>query len=105
MKPYLLHITFSTENYADDFATLLLNNKLSPCCQKIPINSTFLWKGEIETGSEFLLIIKTFDTLVNKIKLLCDEKHPYDVYQLYGYEIQIYNDGYGKWMQLECRKE
>lgn len=103
MIPYILHITFPNETDTDDFIKTLLENKLAVCCQKIKSESVFSWKGEVNTCNEILILIKTFDYLIEKIKILCAEKHPYDVYQLYGYEMKVFNDEYLKWMRLECR--
>lgn len=43
---------------AGKIAEALVIERLAACVQKLPVESTYRWKGEIETAQEVLLLIK-----------------------------------------------
>jgi periplasmic divalent cation tolerance protein len=51
-------LTTCSAESAPRIAEALVSAKLAGCVQRLPIESTYRWKGEIETAAEVLLLIK-----------------------------------------------
>ncbi|NMU27789.1 divalent-cation tolerance protein CutA, partial [Vibrio parahaemolyticus] len=51
--------TTSNEKNRDQIIKGLLDAQLAACIQTMPIESHYVWKGEICTDNEWLLVIKT----------------------------------------------
>jgi periplasmic divalent cation tolerance protein len=51
-------LTTCSADAAPRIAEALVSAKLTGCVQRLPIESTYRWKGEVETAAEVLLLIK-----------------------------------------------
>jgi periplasmic divalent cation tolerance protein len=51
-------LTTCSAETAPRIAEALVGTKLAGCVQRLPIESTYRWKGETETAAEVLLLIK-----------------------------------------------
>jgi periplasmic divalent cation tolerance protein len=51
-------LTTCSADAAPRIAEALVNDKLAGCVQRLPIESTYRWKGGVETAAEVLLLIK-----------------------------------------------
>ena len=61
----------------------IVSAKLSACVNIIPsITSVYEWKGNIETDSEVLMIIKTRTELIDELTVAVKANHPYEVFEL-----------------------
>jgi periplasmic divalent cation tolerance protein len=94
-------VTTSSETQARRIAKKLLQNRLAACVNFVPIESMFLWRGEIQEEEEVLMIIKTrsevFDDLVSEIKAA----HTYDTPEVIGMPVVIGSREYLKWIDDE----
>ena len=63
------------------FAQLMLEAGAA-CVQHSPIQSTYKWKGVIESSSEWRLQMKVSDSHLDKVLTTLGETHPYDVPQI-----------------------
>lgn len=57
--------TTSNEKNRDQIIKGLLDAQLAACIQTMPIESHYVWKGEICTDNEWLLVIKTVENFMN----------------------------------------
>ncbi|HEY0145521.1 MAG TPA: divalent-cation tolerance protein CutA, partial [Methylovirgula sp.] len=57
-KDYAIVLTTCSAEVAPRIAEALVGAKLAGCVQRLPIESTYRWKGEVETAWEVLLLIK-----------------------------------------------
>lgn len=105
MVPYVLQIAIISEVEADKIIMTLLDNKFACCCQKVKVQSNYNWDGQYEYGDEFLLIIKTFEHLIEYIEKVCEEEHSYEIYQITGYKMTYVNEKYLQWMKNECKQK
>ena len=71
--------TASDRESARTIAGLLVEKRLAACVQMFPIESVYLWKGEICAGNETALFIKTTSALLDKISQAIKENHAYEV--------------------------
>lgn len=56
----------------------LLAKKFVGCCNIMPVNSMFWWKGEISCEDEFVIICKTIESKSWEVEKYVKENHPYD---------------------------
>ncbi|MEL6502448.1 MAG: divalent-cation tolerance protein CutA, partial [Cyanobacteria bacterium J06623_1] len=79
-------------------ATELIKAKLATCVNFFPIDSIYLWQGEINQEREYQLIIKTdlnqFAQLSAKIKTL----HSYEVPEIIALPIVNGSQAYLNWL-------
>ena len=65
---------------ADAFARTLVDERLAACVNVLPpMQSTYRWKGSVETAAERQLLIKTRAAGVAALEQRVRELHPYDV--------------------------
>ena len=103
MKKYIsVTTTTNTEANAKAITEKILKAKLSPCIQKIPlINSTFLWKGKVQSENEIMLIIKTKLSMKEQVEKHINDMHSYDTPEIISYDFNILNEKYKKWFNQE----
>jgi periplasmic divalent cation tolerance protein len=69
-----------SQEEARQIARALVERKLAACVNIIPaVESTYWWKGKIETASEWTLLIKTVRTNFEAIRDAIRELHSYDL--------------------------
>ena len=91
--------TTDSEEEARRIARALVELRLAACVQITPgIRSVYQWKGEIEEGSEFLLLIKSrrdlFDRLTEELRRL----HSYEVPEIIALPIVWGSTSYLEWL-------
>jgi periplasmic divalent cation tolerance protein len=87
---------------AEQIAAELVSRQLAGCVQVSgPIVSTFRWKGKVETGEEWLCVIKTSEAKIADIKRAFLEIHPYEVPELIATPIVDGSEGYLSWLKTE----
>ena len=103
MKKYISIITTTdTKKNANRIAEHILQSRLSPCIQQIPlIHSTFIWKDKVQHQDELMLIIKAEKSNKQKIKEHIQATHKYDVPEIISYEFDILSEKYEKWFNEE----
>jgi periplasmic divalent cation tolerance protein len=94
-------VTASSSAQARRIARRLLQSKLAACVNMVPVESMFLWKGEIQEEEEVLMVIKTrseaFDELMNAVKSM----HTYDTPEIIGLPVVMGSREYLKWIDDE----
>jgi periplasmic divalent cation tolerance protein len=94
-------VTATSTAQARRIARRLLQSKLAACVNMAPIESMFLWKGEIQEEEEVLMVIKTraeaFDDLMNAVKGM----HTYDTPEVIGIPVVLGSREYLKWIDDE----
>ncbi len=75
-KISLTYITADRKN-AKRIARTLVEEKLAACCNILPIESIYWWKGGIEEAEERLLIAKTLKSREEKLIKRVSEIHTY----------------------------
>jgi len=97
----VVFVTASSSAQARRIARRLLQSKLAACVNMVPIESMFLWKGEIQEEEEVLMVIKTraeaFDDLMNAVKGM----HTYDTPEVIGMPVVLGSREYLKWIDDE----
>jgi len=96
----LILITCSNKTEAKKISNYLVKNKLAACVNIIyNIESSYWWKNKIETSKECLLIVKTLNTLVNKLIKEVKKIHTYTVPEIISLSITKGNKDYFNWIK------
>jgi len=74
----LVYVPASEEN-AQKIARVLVEEKLAACCNLLPIQSVYWWKGKVEEGSEVVVLAKTLEKNVEKVINRVKAIHEYEV--------------------------
>lgn len=91
--------TIDKKSNATELAKLLINEKLAACINIIKIEkSVFRWKGQIYSGTEYLLIIKTTEKKYTKLEAKIKNSHPYTVPEIIALPIKRGNKHYLAWL-------
>jgi periplasmic divalent cation tolerance protein len=65
---------------AERLAQALVQERLAACVNILPIaKSVYLWKGQVESAAEQLLIIKSMTDAYSSIQKRIRELHPYEL--------------------------
>lgn len=98
IKYCVVLVTAASEAQAQEIAQVLLSEKLAACVNIFPVNSLYIWQGELNQDREWQLLIKTnvnqFDLLAQKIKTL----HSYEVPEIIALPIINGLQSYLNWI-------
>ncbi|KAF7682619.1 Divalent-cation tolerance protein CutA [Astathelohania contejeani] len=97
-KAYVLIVTVKTYEEAKKISQDILCKRLCACVQIEPINSLYIWNSVLEDETEYRISIKTFINKTQEISDRIKNIHSYTTPQILGYEIEIFNEKYYKWM-------
>ena len=75
-----VYVTVQDADEAGRIAYAVVNEKLAACANILPgMTSVYRWQGKMEAVSEAVLILKTQDSLFQKLEARIKELHSYDV--------------------------
>jgi periplasmic divalent cation tolerance protein len=103
MKPYIqISTTTETKEEAQKIARYLVEQKLAACVQiNGTIESTYRWKGKVETAAEWLCLIKTRDSLFKKVETAIKKLHSYETPEIIAVPIIKGSKEYLNWLNKE----
>lgn len=92
-------VTTQSEEQARHIAHQLLAQKLIACANLVPVNSLFMWEGELQDEHEVLMIIKTqSDVFKDKVIEAVKALHSYDVPEVIAMPIVLGSADYLRWI-------
>lgn len=95
----VVYVTASSEGEARTLANALVSEGLAACVNRVgPIQSSYLWQGELHDDSEYLLIAKTRRSLVESLGRRVKELHSYDLPELIALPIVAGLPAYLDWI-------
>lgn len=98
----IINCTTSSKVNAMEIAEYLIENKLAACVNIVPnVISVYKWEGKIVEGQEFLMIIKTKESLFRKVEKAISERHEYELPEIVATPIKKGNRDYLKWLKSE----
>ncbi len=91
--------TVADQADAERMAAALVAKRLAACVQVIgPVESTFRWKGRIESSQEWVCTAKTTRHAYDAIEQAIRELHSYDEPEIVALPIVIGSPGYLQWV-------
>jgi periplasmic divalent cation tolerance protein len=94
--------TWPEEGAAREAAGQWVQQGLAACVNVMPMmTSIYPWKGEIETGTEHLLLIKTRRSVYPRLEAAIQQSHPYELPEILALPAVAGLSGYLQWID-EC---
>lgn len=91
--------TTNSEREAKELASIFVKGRIAACVQIIPkIHSIYEWEGEVHDDIEYLLLIKTREELVGKLKKAIADNHSYEVPEFLVLPVIDSSEDYMQWM-------
>jgi periplasmic divalent cation tolerance protein len=83
-------------------AQALVEKRLAACVNvfSAPLESTYRWKGKVETAREFMLIVKTSQALCKAVEREIRKLHSYEVPEIIALPIAAGSRDYLAWLAL-----
>lgn len=102
MKCIVIYCTVPSKNDAKTIAKVLLTQRLTACINIIDkVQSIFSWHDEICEEKEVLMMIKTKQSLFEKIKTAIKLIHPYNIPEIIAVPITDASEDYLEWIDTE----
>jgi len=96
----LVLTTASSKEEARRLAKELVERRLAACVNIVPnINSIYWWKEKVEESQEFLLLMKTTESAVPKLRDAIQELHSYEVPESIVLPIEDGSEKYLNWIE------
>jgi len=96
----IVKTTTDNKSVAEKIIKEVISNAFSPCAQVIDADgceSSYLWKGKLETEKEFVLEIKTNSKFLKNVVKVIKKYHNYDTPEIISYDFEILSEKYEKW--------
>jgi periplasmic divalent cation tolerance protein len=96
---YILVLTsVGAQQFANDLAHSIVSARLAACVQIQPVQSVYRWKGEVCSGPEYLLTIKTIAARYADLEQHIRANHTYQTPEIVRLPIAGGSPGYLAWI-------
>ena len=96
----IIFCTAASEQEAASIGKTVVEEGLAACANIIPqIRSIYRWKGEIWDERETLIIIKSKESLFEKIRSRIRELHSYEVPEITAIQLDRGDTAYLQWIE------
>lgn len=96
----IVFTTIANAEESENLAKKIVEAKLAACVQILPpMKSVYMWKGELQTDSEHLLLIKTLEDKFPELEKFIQENHSYDVPEIVAVSSEKVSVDYLSWMK------
>ncbi|GER25161.1 divalent-cation tolerance protein CutA [Striga asiatica] len=100
----VVYVTVPNKEAGKKLAESIVKEHLAACVNRVPgVESVYEWKGEIQTDSEELLIIKTRESLLEALTAHVKNNHEYEVPEVIALPITGGNLQYLEWIKNSTR--
>ncbi|CAN0838822.1 Protein CutA, chloroplastic [Linum grandiflorum] len=100
----VVYVTVPNREAGKKLAHSIVKERLAACVNIVPgIESVYEWKGEIQTDSEELLIIKTRESLLESLTEHVKANHEYDTPEVISLPITGGSTEYLEWVKKSTR--
>lgn len=94
--------TVPDEAAAERLAKGLVEERLAACVNAIPgVKSFYRWQGNVETGTEIQLVIKTRAERFDELAAWISANHPYEVPEIVAIPADRVSEAYLAWAVSE----
>ena len=96
--------TCASEEEAEKLARELVESRLAACVNIIPrMRSVYRWKGQVESGDESLLLIKSSRPLFDSLRIVLEKAHSYEVPEAIALQIVEGAENYLNWLTASLK--
>ena len=103
MKYVMIEVAFNSEEEVKLTKIRLLREKLVASLQVITSDSSWNYKGEREDDKEYLVYMKTKESLVNEVYKVIKEIHSYEVFEYAVFPLTSLSKDYLEWIDRETK--
>jgi periplasmic divalent cation tolerance protein len=97
--------TAANPEEAARLARVVVEERLAACATLVPgVESVYRWKGEVETASETMLLIKTGRDQLAALEMRLRELHSYETPEFLVLEVESGSPPYLNWLMENLRK-
>ncbi len=93
-----VHTSVANQDDAMQLARQVVTRRLAACAQLQPIESLYLWKGELVEEPEIRISFKTTRGQQRALMALIREAHPYEVPEISTTTLQDVEPAYRRWL-------
>lgn len=94
--------TLPSQEVASELAREIIEQSLGACAQVTgPVNSTYRWRGSIETIQEWKLVVKTTASLQESLAVYLRQKHPYELPEIAVHSISWVEPQFAEWVRSQ----
>lgn len=98
--------TLPDHDKARELARWAIESGWAACAQVSgPIESVYRWKGAVECGEEWTLLLKTHRSRWHGLVEAIQAKHPYECPELIAESLAEVSDGYAVWLAEQVPPE
>jgi periplasmic divalent cation tolerance protein len=103
MTPYIqIATTTATKEEAEQIAAVLIEQRLVACAQVTgPVASVYHWQNKVETGTEWLCMLKTREVLFERVTTAIRDVHSYQCPEIVAIPIVAASPDYLAWLERE----
>src|SRR2546426_9500572 len=95
----LMMTTAGSKEEAEKIAHTLVERRLAACVNIVPqVQSVYRWEGKVEQAQEWLLLIKTFATALERVRKANKEMNSYELPEGISFHIDGGCANYLKWL-------
>lgn len=103
-RPYLVVLTTTNSKAnVDAIVAAVLAKKLAACIQVIPIESHYVWQGQVNNEPEFLLLLKAKAADYDDLAAAICAVHTYEVPEVVSLPVENGSEGYLNWIAAVTR--
>ncbi|MDX1584880.1 MAG: divalent-cation tolerance protein CutA [Thermoanaerobaculia bacterium] len=96
--------TIDTRESAETLAKKIVEQRLAACVNVIDkVISVYWWESEVQTGDEWLLMIKTMPGHLDALEEFITEHHPYDLPEFVVLTPGSVSKEYRDWVESSTR--
>ena len=103
MKYVMIEVAFNSEEEVELIKERLLKEKLVASLQVIISDSSWNYNGELESDNEYLVFMKTKESLVNEVYEVIKEIHSYNVPEFAVFPLTSPSKDYLDWIDKETK--
>jgi periplasmic divalent cation tolerance protein len=95
----LVLTTASSKEEAHKIARVLVERRLAACVNVVAqVESVYRWQDKVEEAPEYLLLIKTSSTAVDRVQKAIQELHSYELPECICFAVDSGSSAYLKWL-------
>ena len=98
----IIYVTHPNIEHAKTIAKAMLDERLAACVNITPVDTLSLWKGTCEENKEVVTILKSHESLWEKIQERIAELHEYDVPCIIKIPVSA-NEAFESWIADETQ--
>ena len=98
-KYYNIKTAIDSKEIASEITKSLLEKRLVSSVQQKEISSSYWWNNQIETSQEYLLEMKTKESLYKEVEQEIRKLHTYEIPEIYAEEVKEGLPEYFKWIE------